>query len=142
MKFPEDGDFSASGDRFQKVVDGLVGLQRMAQTGSAIDGVVVAAADLANPHDASRGELGDDAVDPPFGDAHSVGDLANQGIGVLGQTHQDVSMIAEKCPAIVGPGHGANVAEAGVHVLNRRCRVDRSRQRGSCNRVGFRTEES
>jgi len=108
-----------SGNRFQKVVDGLVGLEGVPKFGATIDGVGVPPADLADPDDSGCFEFGDDSVHTTFGDPHPIRDLTDERVRVFGEAHEDMSVIAQEGPAIGGLAHDVNVVDDWSCKLNR-----------------------
>ena len=63
-----------------------------------LDLVAVAAAVLVLDHVAACGEVGDDAVGAALGDVQRRGDVAQAHPGVVGDAHEDPSVVGEEAP--------------------------------------------
>ena len=70
-----------------------------------LDLVAVATAVFVLHHVAALGQVGDDAVGAALGDTQRRGDVAQAHPGVVGDAHEDPSMVGEEAPL----GHGVYI---------------------------------
>jgi hypothetical protein len=65
-----------------------------------VDGVAVAAPDALGLHVAGFDELGEDALGRAFGDADTLGHVAQPDLGVLGDAQENLGVVREEGPGL------------------------------------------
>ena len=82
----------------EEVVEGDLGLERVAQVGRAHHLVAVAATDLRLAEISLADELADDLLYGAFGDPHSLRHVPHASIRVTRERHEHVSVVGQKRP--------------------------------------------
>jgi hypothetical protein len=72
-----------------------IGQSGMLERLGAIDGVSVSASDPGAGEKTDRNEVVDDRLGGAFGDADSIGEVADADVGVLGDRDQGFAVVAE-----------------------------------------------